>query len=692
MGLNAKGSSALLGGILATGLGIVTGFLPGINNPLLGISIGWTTGQLLGGRIFHDETVVEPDIKDSDTYGWSPTEANGGEVIPIVYGTHRIQTKLINNVMDYVNDIAYFSNTENWVDKIGDEQYIDDWYYTFKVDVENLPSYFFQSPNGTKTYFMNIYGFGKFKPNKNVEYFLSSYHSGNNHYVSSQEGGFFAYNNITVGFYSQPNKPYPYNIGFTDNVERPYVIIYKNINVQYCNHFDIRILYGKDYDSYHFGDIATPIAVSFAYSTDGNIKNILSSKYIPSASVSDMNDLIPMATFNINPSDCTVTMNESMLWQRMDKTFTLENKEPEYVTLKLAIMIIFDSNNIVSDIKTNQTFENVRLGNLRDFIETSIHVYLTKVDTYQLEYDKENQYLYAIYGVCEGLVKNIYKHKANDIYLTSYSKALIEQRMGSNVQTPISDPTGQIDSQFNMTQRYNAVGLEVRKDSPDPFVYDMDGEADTVKVHLEFSSGLYKTNDTEGSPCPDPNDPNIGSCKSNVKIRIMYRLYGSSQWYLFDRCLDRQDHYILIEKNITESFSISFTQNLPRIKATNLDSIDVQQPTVYQIEIQRYTDDHDPDVMYDGWYYTDAFQLKGVSEVQSLDFAYPNTALTGLKIKASRQLSDNIPDINAVVDGIICRVPICRLDNGAEIHFDDTYWDPYTEQWYQMNQALDHKV
>lgn len=72
----------------------------------------------------------------------------------------------------------------------------------------------------------------------------------------------------------------------------------------------------------------------------------------------------------------------------------------------------------------------------------------------------------------------------------------------------------------------------------------------------------------------------------------------------------------------------------------------------------------------------DAF-LKSVIEVVSGDFIYPNTALVGLRIKATGQLSGGIPNLNIMIKGKKVEVP----DHSGSERFEEIYWDGDDSRW-----------
>ena len=92
-------------------------------------------------------------------------------------------------------------------------------------------------------------------------------------------------------------------------------------------------------------------------------------------------------------------------------------------------------------------------------------------------------------------------------------------------------------------------------------------------------------------------------------------------------------------------------------------------PGQYDIRVTRTSDDSSLDPLKQGdltWYQTD--------ELKTDSLNYPNTALLGLKLLATEQLSGGMPNITSVVKGKKVLVP--NILNGATpVDWEDYYWD-----------------
>ncbi len=69
--------------------------------------------------------------------------------------------------------------------------------------------------------------------------------------------------------------------------------------------------------------------------------------------------------------------------------------------------------------------------------------------------------------------------------------------------------------------------------------------------------------------------------------------------------------------------------------------------------------------------------LKSVIEVVNGDFIYPNTAIIGLRMKATGQLSGGVPNLNVMVKGKKVEVP----DHSGSERFEEIYYDDDDSRW-----------
>lgn len=92
---------------------------------------------------------------------------------------------------------------------------------------------------------------------------------------------------------------------------------------------------------------------------------------------------------------------------------------------------------------------------------------------------------------------------------------------------------------------------------------------------------------------------------------------------------------------------------------------------VYNIKVsRRYEESNDMKI-------SDEIVLQAVTEIVQGSFTYPNTALLGLRIKATDQLSGGIPNVTTVIKGLKIAIP----DLSGSEKFDDCYWDASQDRW-----------
>lgn len=94
----------------------------------------------------------------------------------------------------------------------------------------------------------------------------------------------------------------------------------------------------------------------------------------------------------------------------------------------------------------------------------------------------------------------------------------------------------------------------------------------------------------------------------------------------------------------------------------------------YDICVLRTTNNHDADLNIG-----DTIYLKNLDEIVYSDVAYVNTALLGVRIKATDQISGNMPVITSVVSGVKVAVP--EGTNGSDYNGTDRYMPGGVANW-----------
>ena len=105
---------------------------------------------------------------------------------------------------------------------------------------------------------------------------------------------------------------------------------------------------------------------------------------------------------------------------------------------------------------------------------------------------------------------------------------------------------------------------------------------------------------------------------------------------------------------------------------------------VYEVNVYRLHGDKSTSMQIE-----DDILLHSVVEIVQGKFIYPNTALLGLKIKATDQLSGSPPNITTIIRGKKVKVPDLEdsTPSGSDVAFDACFWDTVGSKWEQANGA-----
>ena len=124
-----------------------------------------------------------------------------------------------------------------------------------------------------------------------------------------------------------------------------------------------------------------------------------------------------------------------------------------------------------------------------------------------------------------------------------------------------------------------------------------------------------------------------------VEFKIFYKATGAEDWVEYTSPQNFKDWNAITSTPTKSEVSVARELNFP---ATG----------VYDISVLRVTDNHDADISIG-----DTIYLKSVDEIVFSEIAYVNTALLGLRIKATDQISGSMPNITSVVKGVKVKVP-----------------------------------
>lgn len=241
--------------------------------------------------------------------------------------------------------------------------------------------------------------------------------------------------------------------------------------------------------------------------------------------------------------------------------------------------------------------------------------------------DGDKNYLNVLLALCEGEIESIGNIEINSNPIGNFGGVTIYDKLGANTQTIIP----------NFEDLHNLYPVNVNLTKDNPHVYTtVDSDVEAFEIHLRLGNGLYQQSGGGG----------ISSW--SVSYRVEYKLHTDP------------DYTDLGETTISAK-SRSTVRRIFRKEGLI--------PGQYDIRVTRTTDDSSLDPLKQGdlmW-----FQL---DEIKTDDLRYPNTALLGLKLLATDQLSGSMPNITCVVKGRKVSAPdVCNA--GVPVNWEDYYWD-----------------
>ncbi|MBU4488171.1 MAG: hypothetical protein KKI13_03795 [Candidatus Omnitrophica bacterium] len=241
--------------------------------------------------------------------------------------------------------------------------------------------------------------------------------------------------------------------------------------------------------------------------------------------------------------------------------------------------------------------------------------------------DGGKHYLNVLLALCEGEIEAIDDIEINNNSIDNFDGVDTVKRYGTNDQSLIED--------FEDLHNLYTVNVNLLKD--DPYVYEtIDSDVEGFEILLRLNNGLYQQSSGGG----------INSW--SVTYRVEYKLHTSGIW------ID------LGETTISDNSRSPVRRTFRKTGLT---------PGQYDIRVTRTSDDSSLDPLKQGdlaWYQLD--------ELKTDSLNYPNTALLGLKLLATDQLSGGMPNITTIVKGKKILVP--NILNGVTpVDWEDYYWD-----------------
>jgi len=242
--------------------------------------------------------------------------------------------------------------------------------------------------------------------------------------------------------------------------------------------------------------------------------------------------------------------------------------------------------------------------------------------------DGDKHYLNVLLAVCEGEIESIESIELNNNPIDNFESVAVNKRFGTNYQSMIP----------NFEDLHNIYPVSANLTQNNPYIYttiDLDVEA--FEIHLRLNNGLYQQNSSSGD---------IQSW--SVTYRVEYKEHSSGT-------------YIDLGETTISAQSRSSVRRV--FRKAGLTS------SQYDIRITRTSEDSSLQPLKQG-----DLLLFQIDEIKTDDLSYPNTALLGLQLLATDQLSGSMPNITSIVKGRKVSVP--DVKNGTDpVGWEDYYWD-----------------
>lgn len=253
--------------------------------------------------------------------------------------------------------------------------------------------------------------------------------------------------------------------------------------------------------------------------------------------------------------------------------------------------------------------------------------------------DGDKNYLNTLIALSEGEIESISEIQINDNDSANFDGIDTVTRMGTNSQTAIPD--------FGDLHNLVDVSVNLNTASATHTYNTADSDVEAFEVHLLFPNGLFQQNTENGS---------INSY--TVSVKIEYKLHSSGTW---------------IELG---TFDINERSRSAVRRIYRKDGLTAGAYDIRLTRMSAVSDfDHTGDMT---WRYLD--------EIKTDDLIYPNTALLGIKLLATDQLSGGLPNITSLVKGRKVSVPDIRVTmGGAAVAWDDYYFKPSDSTWRRFS-------
>ncbi len=311
---------------------------------------------------------------------------------------------------------------------------------------------------------------------------------------------------------------------------------------------------------------------------------------------------------------------------------------------------------------------NIRLTNLGT--SNLDQQYWSEVKEYRqatINQEVDTQYLYLLYGVCEGQIESISDIEINGTKLDSFSeKPEYWVRLGTNHKPADNCATATIPHDptlcnktpipyFNDVRNYKAQGTSggQKLSSNVAVVMTTDGtNVGSILYHLRIPS-LYKVN------------PSSGDMEENsVDIRMQYRLQGAGVW------------------STAWDMTIKSNTRAPIDRYFRIPASSYLTAGQYEVRVEKLSQDSTDLKSINDIYFM------GIYEIQDLNLSYPNTALLAIRMKATGQVSGGLPKVSCMVKGL----KILQLTAGTIANSSNNVnclYNLFTNQRYGLGNYLE---
>lgn len=244
--------------------------------------------------------------------------------------------------------------------------------------------------------------------------------------------------------------------------------------------------------------------------------------------------------------------------------------------------------------------------------------------------DGDKNYLNTLIAISEGEIESIDGIEINDNPAANFDGIENVTRMGTNDQTAVP----------NFEDLHNLVDISVNLNTASAtHTYETaDSDVEAFEVHLLFPNGMFQQNTENGA---------INSY--TVTVKIEYKLHSSGSWIELGT-------YDVNERS--------------RSAVRRIFRKDGLTAGAYDIRLTRMSAVSDFD-------HTGDMTWKFLDEIKTDDLTYPNTALLGMKLLATDQLSGGLPNITSLVRGRKVQIPeVLTEEDGDPVPWEDYYYDP----------------